>query len=445
MPIANQTNAKDFYSYKDWGQKLFDATSAALDTAGMVKNGGFGSMSGSGFQNLGQAYGNSFKSMFTNPNATATTGTAGIGGANVMAPGGSLDTGPYSLGSFNFNGGLTTYGTFSPSAKPQGNQIAYTPNFSIHGIGNNNNALNATNAVVAGNTGNKATTATTNPGTATASQSVTANTPNFPISPTAYSTGVQADDDGSAGYKASAIMEGIGGMSNAISQGNFGSMINAGNQATVKAIGNQFRDEGQRIAYGNSTYAAPSRRDLNRQTKNYVNALGNEAFYSNANNYDDLANELNQNGLYHTVSKDITGKQKALAIGQRTLNASGKGAAIGEKIGGLAGNNPYTKAIGSIIGGVAGAVAGAFGGAFGAKKSRERLRKIQAAQNYANMSRAQQTQDAVSNLNQRNLNSYYSTAMDRGGLIETVLHNHRFANGGQMKTSLPYWLRPWQN
>ncbi len=436
MPIANQVNAKDYYSYKDWGQKLFNVTNAALDTANMFKGNIQGMMNGGGnamgalggIKNNAQNLFN--KTPYSAPNGVVNNagGVAGSSGvANTFAGGGSQS----SLGSFNFTGGLGSWGQFTPNNNFNNNSSLFG------GFGQfNNKGLNATNSVIAGSPTPAATNGTTNPGGQAGGTNV-----DVPDLSQAYKMGDNtADDDGSARYKMGAAMEGLSGMTQGAMNGSIGTHVNARNQAIVNVIGNQYRDSGQRIAYGNSTYSAPSRRDLERKTRQYTNALGNEAFYSNANNFDDLAGELNQQGLYHKVSSDLTTKQKGLGIFQRALNNSGKGAQLGEKIGGLAGNNPFTKTVGSIIGGAAGLVAGTFGGIFGARRGRERLRKIQAAQNYANMSRDQQVQDSVSNLNQRNLNQFYAQSLAKGGLIENVLHSNRYAYGGDMINTIPSWM-----
>lgn len=199
--------------------------------------------------------------------------------------------------------------------------------------------------------------------------------------------------------------------------GNIGKTINTGNQAIVKIVGNQFKDPGQRIAYGDSTYTAPSRRDIERKTNSYVNDLKNTSFYSNANTMRDLADEVSRGGIYTDVSKDITAKQKWLSVGQRSLNASGKGAEIGSKIGG-----PW----GTIIGGVAGGIAGIFGGVFGARRARRRLRKIQEAQRYANMVRDRQVQYTAANIGRQDVNRMMATQLAKGGRIERLINGSRF-------------------
>ena len=471
MPIANQVNAKDYYSYKDWGQKLFNVTNAALDTASMFKgniqgmmNGGSGAagMMGGGGNGTGMmgGFGN-IKQNAQNLFSKTPYGANNGAGANTFPNGGAL-------GSFNFSGGLGSWGQFTPNTgfniKPktaalQNSGLFNTNYANMAGIGyfggqNNFNAgfnnagLNSTNSVIAGNNSPGAANGTTSPGGQTGNGTSNNNSSGsvMPDFSQAYKMGEQTeDDDGSAKYKMSAAMEGLNGMTQGAMSGSIGTHVNARNQAIVNIIGNQYRDSGQRIAYGNSTYSAPSRKDLERKTRQYTNALGNEAFYSNANNFDDLANEVNQRGLYHKVSSDLTTKQKGLGIFQRALNNSGKGAQLGEKIGGLAGNNPFTKTMGAIIGGAAGLVAGTFGGIFGARRGRERLRKIQAAQNYANMSRDQQVQDSVSNMNQRNMNQFYAQSLSRGGLIESVLHRNRYAHGGRMDSGIPTWMSDYLN
>lgn len=465
MPIANQVNAKDYYSYKDWGQKLFNVTNAALDTASMFKGNMQGMMNGGGnamgmtngggtgiMGGLGNIKQNA-QNLFSKTPYGASNGTGAA--ANTFGDGGLSS----SLGNFNFKGGLGSWGQFTPNTgfdiKPKtaalqnhglfNNDYTATAGMGYFGGQNNfntnlNAGLNATNLVIAGNNSAGAANGTANPGGQTGSNNSNSTGSGIPDFSQAYRMGEQtADDDGSARYKMSAAMEGLSGMTQGAMSGSIGTHVNARNQAIVNVIGNQYRDAGQRIAYGNSTYSAPSRKDLERKTRQYTNALGNEAFYSNANNFDDLASELNQRGLYHNVSSDLTTKQKGLGIFQRALNNSGKGAQLGEKIGGLAGNNPFTKTVGSIIGGAAGLVAGTFGGIFGARRGRKRLRKIQAAQNYANMSRDQQVQDSVSNLNQRNMNQFYAQSLARGGLIENVLHKNGFANGGRIN-AIPTWM-----
>lgn len=462
MPIANQVNAKDYYSYKDWGQKLFNVTNAALDTASMFKGNIQGMMNGGGnaagmMGGLGNIKQNA-QSLFSKTPYGANNGAGTT--ANTFGGGGVSS----SLGSFNFSGGLGSWGQFTPNTgfgiKPKtaalqnhglfNNDYTATAGMGYFGGQNNFNAgfnnnlnagLNATNSVIGGNNSAGAANGTLNPGGQTGSTNNNSQGSSVPDFSQAYNMGDhKEDDDGSARYKMGAAMEGLNGMTQGAMSGSIGTHVNARNQAIVNIIGNQYRDAGQRIAYGNSTYSAPSRKDLERKTKQYTNALGNEAFYSNANNFDDLANEVNQRGLYHKVSSDLTTKQKGLGIFQRAMNNSGKGAQLGEKIGGLAGNNPFTKTVGAIIGGAAGLVAGTFGGIFGARRGRERLRKIQAAQNYANMSRDQQVQDSISNMNQRNMNQFYAQSLARGGLIENVLHSNRYANGGRMNSGIPTWM-----
>lgn len=247
-----------------------------------------------------------------------------------------------------------------------------------------------------------------------------------------------ADANRDAGMnKASGIMSSIGGGSGmsfsggtGAAQGNMwsqaGKMYNQTNQAIVKMIGNQWKDDGQRIAYGDSTYAAPSRKDLERKTNQYVKDLRNQTFYSNANNFEDLAKDINDPNNFVNVSKGATQKQKILGTAQRSLNASGKGAELGGKIGGFAG--PMGAGIGTVAGAVIGGIAGIFGGAFGARRARRRLRKIQAAQRYANLSHDQQMQDSISNLTQKNLNNQMAGVLARGGLVETLLHGDKFIN-----------------
>lgn len=411
MALTKTINPQDYYSYKDWGQKLYDITNTAIDASPLGGSGGFGGFGGS--QGGGGGFGGMFKSMFGF--GGGTTGSAS-GGAKSFKTGGTMG----SLGDFGnmstwLNYGRNTnqmpqYGAFSQMFNYQngdwlGGGLGMQKDSNAWGSqginmasgnsGANGGANGVANGGVAGNNSFKAV--------------ANAGTGNGKVD-----TGLNAMGDIQNTW-----------MSNpSDTWGNIGKTINTHNQAIVKIVGNQFKDPGQRIAYGDSTYTAPSRRDIERKTNSYVNDLKNTSFYSNANTMRDLADEVSRGGIYTDVSKDITAKQKWLSIGQRSLNASGKGAEIGSKIGGK---------WGTIIGGAAGAIAGIFGGAFGARRARRRLRKIQEAQRYANMVRDRQIQDTAANIGRQDVNRMMATQLAKGGRIERLINGSRF--DGMSRTS----------
>lgn len=399
MALTKTINPQDYYSYKDWGQKLYDITNTAIDASPLGGSGGFGGFGGS--QGGGGGFGGMFKSM--SGFGGGTTGAA-AGGAKAFNTGGTMG----SLGDFGnmstwLNSGqkmnqMPQYGAMGQMFHYQngdwlGGGLGMQKDSNAWGSQGINTASG--NGGVAGNNSFKAV--------------ANAGTGNGKVD-----TGLNAMGDIQNTW-----------MSNpSDTWGNIGKTINTGNQAIVKIVGNQFKDPGQRIAYGDSTYTAPSRRDIERKTNSYVNDLKNTSFYSNANTMRDLADEVSRGGIYTDVSKDITAKQKWLSVGQRSLNASGKGAEIGSKIGGQ---------WGTIIGGVAGGIAGIFGGAFGARRARRRLRKIQEAQRYANMVRDRQVQDTAANIGRQDVNRMMATQLAKGGRIERLINGSRF--DGMSRTS----------
>ena len=399
MSLTKTINPQDYYSYKDWGQKLYDITNTAIDASPLGGSGGFGGFGGS--QGGGGGFGGMFKSM--SGFGGGTTGAA-AGGAKAFNTGGTMG----SLGDFGnmstwLNSGqkmnqMPQYGAMGQMFHYQngdwlGGGLGMQKDSNAWGSQGINTASG--NGGVAGNNSFKAV--------------ANAGTGNGKVD-----TGLNAMGDIQNTW-----------MSNpSDTWGNIGKTINTGNQAIVKIVGNQFKDPGQRIAYGDSTYTAPSRRDIERKTNSYVNDLKNTSFYSNANTMRDLADEVSRGGIYTDVSKDITAKQKWLSVGQRSLNASGKGAEIGSKIGGQ---------WGTIIGGVAGGIAGIFGGAFGARRARRRLRKIQEAQRYANMVRDRQVQDTAANIGRQDVNRMMATQLAKGGRIERLINGSRF--DGMSRTS----------
>lgn len=403
MALTKTINPQDYYSYKDWGQKLYDITSTAIDASPLGGGGGFGGFGGS--QGGGGGFGGMFKSMFGF--GGGTTGSA-AGGAKAFKTGGTMG----SLGDF---GNMSTWlnSGRKMNQMPQYGAMGQMFNYQNGdwlggglGMQKDSNAWGSKGINMAsGNGGANGGVAGNNSFKAVAN----AGTGNGKVD-----TGLNAMGDIQNTW-----------MSNpSDTWGNIGKTINTGNQAIVKIVGNQFKDPGQRIAYGDSTYTAPSRRDIERKTNSYVNDLKNTSFYSNANTMRDLADEVSRGGIYTDVSKDITAKQKWLSVGQRSLNASGKGAEIGSKIGGQ---------WGTIIGGVAGGIAGIFGGAFGARRARRRLRKIQEAQRFANMVRDRQVQDAAANIGRQDVNRMMATQLAKGGRIERLINGSRF--DGMSRTS----------
>ena len=414
MALTKTINPQDYYSYKDWGQKLYDITNTAIDASPLGGSGGFGGFGGS--QGGGGGFGGMFKSMFGF--GGGTTGSA-AGGAKSFKTGGTMG----SLGDFGnmstwLNYGRNTnqmpqYGAMGQMFKYQnGDWLGgglgmqkYSNAWGSQGINMASGNKKGSNAL--GSQGiNMAS------GNGGANGGVAGNN-----SFKAVANAGTGNDKVDIGLNAMGDIQNTWMSNPSDTWGNIGKTINTHNQAIVKIVGNQFKDPGQRIAYGDSTYTAPSRRDIERKTNSYVNDLKNTSFYSNANTMRDLADEVSRGGIYTDVSKDITAKQKWLSVGQRSLNASGKGAEIGSKIGGQ---------WGTIIGGVAGGIAGIFGGAFGARRARRRLRKIQEAQRFANMVRDRQVQDAAANIGRQDVNRMMATQLAKGGRIERLINGSRF-------------------
>lgn len=399
MALTKTINPQDYYSYKDWGQKLYDITSTAIDASPLGGGGGFGGFGGS--QGGGGGFGGMFKSMFGF--SGGTTGAA-AGGAKAFNTGGTMG----SLGDF---GNMSTW-------LHSGQKMNQMPQYGAMG-----QMFNYQNGDWLG--GGLGMQKDSN---AWGSQGINMASGNGGVAGNNSFKAVA--NAGTGNGKVDTAFNAMGDIQNtwmsnpSNTWGNIGKTINTGNQAIVKIVGNQFKDPGQRIAYGDSTYTAPSRRDIERKTNSYVNDLKNTSFYSNANTMRDLADEVSRGGIYTDVSKDITAKQKWLSVGQRSLNASGKGAEIGSKIGG-----PW----GTIIGGVAGGIAGIFGGVFGARRARRRLRKIQEAQRYANMVRDRQVQYTAANIGRQDVNRMMATQLAKGGRIERLINGSRF--DGMSRTS----------
>lgn len=399
MALTKTINPQDYYSYKDWGQKLYDITNTAIDASPLGGSGGFGGFDGS--QGGGGGFGGMFKSMFGF--GGGTTGAA-AGGAKAFNTGGTMG----SLGDF---GNMSTW-------LHSGQKMNQMPQYGAMG-----QMFNYQNGDWLG--GGLGMQKDSN---AWGSQGINMASGNCGVAGNNSFKAVA--NAGTGNGKVDTAFNAMGDIQNtwmsnpSNTWGNIGKTINTGNQAIVKIVGNQFKDPGQRIAYGDSTYTAPSRRDIERKTNSYVNDLKNTSFYSNANTMRDLADEVSRGGIYTDVSKDITAKQKWLSVGQRSLNASGKGAEIGSKIGGQ---------WGTIIGGVAGGIAGIFGGAFGARRARRRLRKIQEAQRYANMVRDRQVQDTAANIGRQDVNRMMATQLAKGGRIERLINGSRF--DGMSRTS----------
>lgn len=392
MALTKTINPQDYYSYKDWGQKLYDITSTAIDASPLGGGGGFGGFGGS--QGGGGGFGGMFKSMFGF--GGGTTGAA-AGGAKAFNTGGTMG----SLGDF---GNMSTW-------LHSGQKMNQMPQYGAMG-----QMFNYQNGDWLG--GGLGMQKDSN---AWGSQGINMASGNGGVAGNNSFKAVA--NAGTGNGKVDTAFNAMGDIQNtwmsnpSNTWGNIGKTINTGNQAIVKIVGNQFKDPGQRIAYGDSTYTAPSRRDIERKTNSYVNDLKNTSFYSNANTMRDLADEVSRGGIYTDVSKDITAKQKWLSVGQRSLNASGKGAEIGSKIGGQ---------WGTIIGGVAGGIAGIFGGVFGARRARRRLRKIQEAQRYANMVRDRQVQYTAANIGRQDVNRMMATQLAKGGRIERLINGSRF-------------------
>lgn len=399
MALTKTINPQDYYSYKDWGQKLYDITSTAIDASPLGGGGGFGGFGGS--QGGGGGFGGMFKSMFGF--GGGTTGAA-AGGAKAFNTGGTMG----SLGDF---GNMSTW-------LHSGQKMNQMPQYGAMG-----QMFNYQNGDWLG--GGLGMQKDSN---AWGSQGINMASGNGGVAGNNSFKAVA--NAGTGNGKVDTAFNAMGDIQNtwmsnpSNTWGNIGKTINTGNQAIVKIVGNQFKDPGQRIAYGDSTYTAPSRRDIERKTNSYVNDLKNTSFYSNANTMRDLADEVSRGGIYTDVSKDITAKQKWLSVGQRSLNASGKGAEIGSKIGGQ---------WGTIIGGVAGGIAGIFGGVFGARRARRRLRKIQEAQRYANMVRDRQVQYTAANIGRQDVNRMMATQLAKGGRIERLINGSRF--DGMSRTS----------
>lgn len=213
----------------------------------------------------------------------------------------------------------------------------------------------------------------------------------------------------------------------------WGAIGKAGNdlsQLGVNLIGNQYKSDAQRIAYGDSTYSSVSRKDLNKNLRNYTNMLNNEAFASNSNNMTDLAKELEDGDIYRSISQNPTRGQNAAALTQSVLNNTGKGFEIGSKIAG-----PW----GGLIGAAAGTIAGTIGGLFRKRSGRERMAKIREAEQRANINKNAQIQDSIANLNTRNMNNYFAQTAAYGGKLYSQggrlikKYAHKFADGGLME------------
>ena len=234
MALTKTINPQDYYSYKDWGQKLYDITNTAIDASPLGGSGGFG-----GSQEGGGGFGGMFKSMFGF--GGGTTGAA-AGGSKSFKTGGTMG----SLGDFGnmstwLNSGqkmnqMPQYGAMGQMFHYQngdwlGGGLGMQKDSNAWGSQGINTASG--NGGVAGNNSFKAV--------------ANAGTGNGKVD-----TGLNAMGDIQNTW-----------MSNpSDTWANIGKTINTSNQAIVKIVGNQFKDPGQRIAYGDSTYTAPSRRDI---------------------------------------------------------------------------------------------------------------------------------------------------------------------------------------
>lgn len=466
MPLTKTITPQSYYSYKDWGQKVYDVANTALSMAQGIKGasgGAKGASGGTGIStgaNGGSKPGtfalNNFQGGISAYNKMYGTNQWGGGlGQNNMY---KLD--PQQLAS---SSATSSWPSFLQQCSPllkQADQFDkqypwlrssvspvkansappnFNPNFDtsllnppkkLSGGGEQQNIA----GMVFSGLGDIADTIGGNAGTS--QQTAMAGVQQAP----AAQQPPKEDEN-----KGAVIGKAFGDIGSSWTGGgdtwsNIGKTIEIGNTATVKAIGNQYKDPGQRIAYGNSTYVAPSRRDLDRKTNQYIHDLRDQAFYSDATTMGGLAQDASQEGIYQQVSKDINSGQKWLGIGQRSLNASGKGAALGSKIGGFAG--PTGSMIGTIAGGVIGGIAGIFGGAFGAKRGRERLRRIQAAQRYNNLSKDYQIQTAASNIGQRQVNNFWAHSIAKGGRIEHLINGDRLKGVARVYDVRPSDVRP---
>lgn len=463
MPLTTTITPQKYYSYKDWGQKVYDVANTALSMAQGIKGASGGTKGASGAAGISGGNGGSKPGTFALSNFQG-----GLGAYNKMYNSnmwnGGLNAGGGSAGSSQLPSYLQPYATpqlqkFAPlinqtdqfeqqnpwamsrvlkPVKKEGS-MNFNPSFDV-------NLLNPPNkfsgggeqqniaGMVFSGLGDMANTIGGNAGTS--QQTAMAGVQQVP----AAQQPPKEDEN-----KGAVIGKAFGDIGNSWTGGgdtwsNIGKTIEIGNTATVKAIGNQYKDPGQRIAYGNSTYVAPSRRDLDRKTDQYVRDLRDQAFYSDATTMSGLAQDASQEGIYQQVSKDITSGQKWLGIGQRSLNASGKGAAIGSKLGSVVPG--IGTAIGTIAGGVIGGIAGIFGGAFGAKRGRERLRRIQAAQRYNNLSKDYQIQTAASNIGQRQVNNFWAHSIAKGGSIEHLINGDRLKGVARVYDVRPSDVRP---
>lgn len=380
MPLNKTVNPQKYYSYKDWGQQVYNIANTALDLAGSFKGLSGGTKGGNGSlfnSNSAKTANNSNVNSFNLANNFNTANNNQQLGSNLLATNG-------------FQGGLAGY------SNRYGNNGLLARGFAggdeMYTIGDDSTnyaGIQLNNTQQADQTANN-------------------------------------DASSDKASIATNAMSDIGNQwtsGNANLWSNIGSTIQVGNTATVKLIGNRYKDSGQRIAYGDSTYVAPSKRDLDRQTNKYVNDLNNSSFYTNAETMSGLAQDASQDGIYQQVSKDASTGNKILAVGQRSLNASGKGAELGSKIGGFAG--PMGSAIGTIAGGVIGGLAGIFGGIGNTRRGRRRLREIQAAQNYANISHAKQIQDSARNIGVKQTNRFWANSIAKGGHIDSVINGPR--------------------
>lgn len=459
MPLTKTITPQNYYSYKDWGQKVYDVANTALSMAQGIKggmggakgltsdaNGAKGLTSGAGqgtfalnnFQGGISRYNKMYGSNMWNNGLNAGGGSTGADSLpsslqpyaaqlqkfapvinqmdqfeqqNPWAMSRIYNTVPKTT-SKNFNPGFDV-SLLNPPKKLAGGGQQDTISSLFSGLGD-----------LAGTIGGNA---------GTSQQTAMAGVQQAPA---AQQQQPPKEDEN----KGAVIGKAMGDIGNAWTSGgdtwsNIGQTIEIGNTAIVKAVGNQYKDPGQRIAYGNSTYVAPSRRDLDKKTNQYIHDLRDQAFYSDATTMSGLAQDASQEGIYQQVSKDINSGQKWLGIGQRSLNASGKGAALGSKITG-------GSMIGTIAGGVIGGIAGIFGGAFGAKRGRERLRRIQAAQRYNNLSKDYQIQTAANNIGQRQVNNFWAHSIAKGGRIEHLINGDRMEGVARVRDVRPSDVRP---
>lgn len=428
MPLTTTITPQKYYSYKDWGQKAYDVANTALSMTQGIKGASGGTKGASGAAGISGGNGGSKPGAFALSNFQG-----GLGAYNKMYNSNMWNGG---LGQnnnmFQFNSPILNSQRSNWLQQPSGSNFNF--NFSsVNKFSDGGEQQNIAGMVFSG-LGDISNAIGGNAGTS--QQTAMAGVQQAP----AAQQPPKEDEN-----KGAVIGKAFGDIGNSWTGGgdtwsNIGKTIEIGNTATVKAIGNQYKDPGQRIAYGNSTYVAPSRRDLDRKTDQYVRDLRNQAFYSDATTMSGLAQDASQEGIYQQVSKDINSGQKWLGIGQRSLNASGKGAAIGSKLGSVVPG--IGTAIGTIAGGVIGGIAGIFGGAFGAKRGRERLRRIQAAQRYNNLSKDYQIQTAASNIGQRQVNNFWAHSIAKGGSIEHLINGDRLKGVARVYDVRPSDVRP---